>query len=128
MIQNLRVGIEMMSLETVANIVNGRKISFFGQIIQILEYLNASSSHPHLDISDEVNMGVQKVKNMEEDNVNLNILLKLQFIIEQLRLTISIPGTQLVAGVSRGRGEISLVLIKNALILQKKCPARVSMV
>ena len=118
----------MMSLETVANIVNGRKISFFGQIIQILEYLNALSSHPHLDISDEVNMCVQKVKNMEEDNVNLNILLKLQFIIEQLRFTISIPGAQLAGGVSGGRGEISLVLIKNAQILQKKCPARVSMV
>ena len=128
MIQNLRVGIEMMWLETVANIVNGTKISFFGQIIQILEYLNALSSHPHLDISDEVNMCVQKVKNMEEDNVNLNILLKLQFIIEQLRFTISIPGAQLAAGVSRGMGEISLVLIKNAQILQKKCPARVSMV
>ena len=73
-------------------------------------------------------MCVQKVKNMEEDNVNLNILLKLQFIIEQLRFTISIPGVQLAAGVSGGRGEISLVLIKNAQILQKKCPARVSMV
>ena len=52
MIQNW-VGIEMMSLETVANIVNEEKISFFDQITGILEYLNALSSHPHLDISDE---------------------------------------------------------------------------
>ena len=57
---------------------------------------------------------------MDEDNVNLNILLKLQFIIEQLRFTITIPGAQLAGGVSGGRGEISLVLIKNAQILQKK--------
>ena len=77
MIQNLRVGIEMISLETVANIVNGRKIGFFDQIIEILEYLNALSSYPHLDISDDVKVCVQKVKNMEEDNVNLNIILKL---------------------------------------------------
>ena len=52
MIQNW-VGIEMMSLETVANVVNEEKISFFDQITGILEYLNALSSHPHLDISDE---------------------------------------------------------------------------
>ena len=108
-----------MSLETVANIVNGRKISFFDQIIEILEYLNTLSSHPHLDISEEVNVCVQKVKKIEEDNVNLNILLKLQFIIEQLRFTISIPGAQLAAGSGWWEGEISLVLIKNALILQK---------
>ena len=63
-----------------------------------MEYLNALSSHPHLDISDEVNVCVEKVKKMEGDNVNLNILLKLQFIIEQLRATISIPGAQLAAG------------------------------
>ena len=101
----------MMSLETVANIVNGKKISFFDQIIEILEYLNALSSHPHLDISDEVNMCVQKVKKIEED-VNLNILLKLQFIIEQLRFTISIPGARLAAGSGWWEGEISLLLIK----------------
>ena len=99
--------------------MEGRSV-FFGQIIQILEYLNALSSHPHLDISDEVNMCVQKVKNMEEDNVNLNILLKLQFIIEQLRFTITIPGAQLAGGVSEGRGEISLVLIKNVPRYYKK--------
>ena len=109
----------MMSLETVANIVNGEKISFFDQITEILEYLNALSSHPHLDISDEVNVCVQKVKKIEEDNVNFNILLKLQFIIEQLRFTISIPGARLAAGSGWWEGEISLVLIKNALILQK---------
>ena len=109
----------MMSLETVANIVNGEKISFFDQITEILEYLNALSSHPHLNISDEVNVCVEKVKKMEADNVNLNILLKLQFIIEQLRVTTGIPGAQLAAGDGWREGEISLVLIKNALILQK---------
>ena len=109
----------MMSLETVANIVNGEKISFFDQITEILEYLNALSSHPHLDISDEVNVCVEKVKKVEEDNVNLNILLKLQFIIKQLRVTIGIPDAQLAAGGGWWEGEISLVLIKNALILQK---------
>ena len=115
------IGIDwlVLSLEIVANIVNGRKISFFDQITEILEYLKTLSSHPHLDISDEVNVCVQKVKKMEEDNVNLNILLKLQFIIEQLRFTISIPGAQLAAGGGWSEGEISLVLIKNALILQK---------
>ena len=56
---------------------------------------------------------------MEEDNVNLNILLKLQFIIKQLRVTIGIPDAQLAAGGGWWEGEISLVLIKNALILQK---------
>ena len=55
----------MMSLETVANIVNGRKISFFDQIIEILEYLNVLSSHPHLDISDEVNVCILEKKNTE---------------------------------------------------------------
>ena len=109
----------MMSLETVASIVNGRKIIFFDQIIEILEYLNALSSHPHLDISDEVNVCVQKVKKIEEDNVNLNILLKLQFIIEQLRFTISMSGARLAAESGWWEGEISLVLIKNALILRK---------
>ena len=73
MIQTLRVGMKMMSLETVANIVNSIKISFSDQIIEILDYLKALSSHPYLDISDEVNLCVQKVKDMEEDNVNLNI-------------------------------------------------------
>ena len=97
-----------MSLETVANIVNGRKISFFDQIIEILEYLNTLSSHPHLDISEEVNVCVQKVKKIEEDNVNLNILLKLQFITEQLRFTISIPGARLAARVGGGRGRSPL--------------------
>ena len=91
----------MMSLETVANIVNGEKISFFDQITEILEYLNALSRHPHLDISDEVNVCVEKV------------------IIEQLRVTIGIPGAQLAAGGGWWEGEISLALIKNALILQK---------
>ena len=98
----------MMSLETVANIVNGTKTSFCDQIIEILEYLNALFSHPHLDISDEVNVCVQKVKKIEEDNVNLNILLKLQFITEQLRFTISIPGARLAARVGGGRGRSPL--------------------
>ena len=64
-------------------------------------------------------MCVRKVKKIEEDNVNLNILLKLQFIIEQLQFTISNPGARLAAGSGWWEGEISLVLIKNALILQK---------
>ena len=61
-----------MSLETVANIVNRRKISLFDQTIEILKHLNALCSHPHLDVSDEVNACPQKLKNLE-DNVNLNI-------------------------------------------------------
>ena len=61
-----------MSLETVANIVNRRKISLLDQTIEILKYLNALCSHPHLDVSDEVNVCEQKLKNLE-DNVNLNI-------------------------------------------------------
>ena len=61
-----------MSLETVANIVNRRKISLFDQTIEILKYLNALCSHLHLDVSDEVNVCAQKLKNLE-DNVNLNI-------------------------------------------------------
>ena len=76
-----------MSLETVANIVSGRKISLFDKIIEILKHLKALCSHPHLDISDEVNACAQKPKNLE-DNVNLNIRSKLQFIVEQLQLAL----------------------------------------
>ena len=42
-------------------------------------------SQPHLDISEEVNVCVQKLKNLE-DNVNLNIRSKLLLIVEQLQL------------------------------------------
>ena len=80
-------GDESMSLETVANIVSGRKISLFDKIIEILKHLKALCSHPHLDISDEVNACTQKPKNLE-DNVNLNIRSKLQFIVEQLQLAL----------------------------------------
>ena len=78
-------GDEGISLETVVNIANGRKISMFDQVIEILEYLKALCSHSHLDISKEVNMRVQKLKNLK-DNVYLNICSKLQFIVEQLQL------------------------------------------
>ena len=74
-----------MSFETVENIVNGRKISLFDQITEILKCLKVSCSQPHLDISEEVNVCVQKLKNLE-DNVNLNIRSKLQLIVEQLQL------------------------------------------
>ena len=69
-----------MSLETVANILNGRKIRLFHQIIEVLEYLKTVCSHPHLNILEEVNVCVQKLKN-QEDNVDLNIRSKLQFIV-----------------------------------------------
>ena len=71
-----------MSLGTVANIVNGRKTILFDQTIEILEYLKALYSYPHLDISEEDNVCVQKLKNLE-DHAHLNILSKLQFIVEQ---------------------------------------------
>ena len=73
---------ESLSLKTVGNIVIGRKISLFDQIIEISEYLKALCSQTHLDISEEVNVCV----NVCENNVNLNIRSKLQFIIEQLQL------------------------------------------
>ena len=44
-------------------------------------------SHVHLNISNEVDVFVWKLKNLE-DNVNLCIRLKLQFIEEQLQLAI----------------------------------------
>ena len=72
-------GDESMSLGTVANIVNGRKTILFDQPIEILEYLKALYSYPHLDISKEDNVCVQKLKNLE-DHFNLNILSKLQFV------------------------------------------------
>ena len=84
---NLKIwhGDESLSLETVGNIVNGRKISLFDQITEILEYLKVLCSQPHLDISKEVNVCVQKLKNLK-DNVNLNIRSKLLLIVEQLQL------------------------------------------
>ena len=78
-------GDESISPETVANIVNGRNINLIDQVIDILKYLKALCSHPHLDISDEVNVCVRKLENLE-DNVNFNIRSKLQFIVEQLQL------------------------------------------
>ena len=60
-----------MTLETAANIVNAKKINFFDQLTQISEYLKALCNHSHLNISEEVNVCVQKLKN-REDNVNLN--------------------------------------------------------
>ena len=74
-----------MSFEIVVNIANGRKISLFDQIIEILEYLKALCSHHHLDISEEVNVCIQKLKNLV-DKVNLNIRSKLQFIVKQFQL------------------------------------------
>ena len=62
------------------NIVNGRKIRFFHQIIEVLEYLKTICSHPHLNILEEVNVCVKKLKN-QEDNLNLNIRSKLRFIV-----------------------------------------------
>ena len=79
-------GDESMSLEAVANIVNGKKICLFDQFIETLEYLQALCSHLHLNISEEINLCVEKLKNLE-DNMNLNIRSKLQFIVEQLQLT-----------------------------------------
>ena len=56
------------------------------QIIELLQYLKAlSCHHRHLNISEEVNVCVKKLENLD-DNVNLNIGSKLQFIEEQLQL------------------------------------------
>ena len=84
---NLKIwyGDESMLPKTVAKIEIGRKISLFDQIIAILECLKALCSHPHLDILEEVNVCAQKLKNVE-DNVNLNICSKLQFMVEQFQL------------------------------------------
>ena len=61
---NLKIwhGDEILSLAAVANIANGRKISFFDQINEILEYLKTLWSHPHLNISEEVNVCIKTEK------------------------------------------------------------------
>ena len=84
---NLKIwyGDESMLPKTVAKIEIWRKVSLFDQIIEILEYLKALCSHPHLDILEEVNVCAHNLKNVE-DNVNLNICSKLQFIVEQFQL------------------------------------------
>ena len=67
--------------------VCSRKISLFNQIIEILEYLKALCSCPNLNISEEVTLCLQKLKNLE-DNANLNIRPELQFIVEELQLAL----------------------------------------
>ena len=77
-------GENVILLDTIPHIVKSNKMSLLNEIIEMMDYLKKQCNFS-LSIPDEVNMGVQRLRNLEEE-VDAVIRSKLQIIIEQLQL------------------------------------------